>query len=217
MPVAALEKFELSSKDLKLAANMPFAGKVTPMAKREVALATNPQLKGGEELLLKKGFKPTPMDFIQLVQVDPEFANRFCYCNRVENEGQMFDFEVVPFKNRNDSEYLTISARGIVHFVKGEATFMSIPEWEREARLFSKITNISFFKKYRTWKSFSAWKTLMRRTMLFKTSDFLYRELFMLDPELQLMEVRRKSLSLKLDMVKMGCDRPRTLDDFVQE
>jgi hypothetical protein len=27
---------------------------------------------------------------------------------------------------------MTVSQRGIVHFVKGEANFLSISEWERE-------------------------------------------------------------------------------------
>lgn len=75
---------------------------------------------------------------------------------------------------------------------------MTIPEWEREARLFSKIKKISFFENYRTWKTFSAWKTLMRRTMIFKTSDFLNRELFILDSELArpLLEIRRQTFKI---------------------
>lgn len=40
---------------------------------------------------------------------------------------------------------MTISARGMVHFIKGEATFLSIPEWEREMRLYKKIKKIPFF------------------------------------------------------------------------
>jgi len=65
----------------------------------------------------------------------------------------------VPFKEKeekhNNKEFMTVSSRGVIHF---------IIEWEREARLFQKIKKISFFENYRTWKTFSAWKTLMRRT-----------------------------------------------------
>jgi len=30
----------------------------------------------------RKGMSPSPLEFIKLIQTDPEFANRFCYCNR---------------------------------------------------------------------------------------------------------------------------------------
>ncbi len=110
--------------------------------------------------------------------------------------GDYYDFKVVPYEEcRNEPEYMTVSQRGIVHVVSGEAQFKSIQEFEREARIFKEIKEIDFFKKYRTWKTFSAWKTLMRRTMIFKTSDFLNRELFVLDPELSrpLLDIRKQT------------------------
>lgn len=139
--------------------------------------------------------KPSPLEFIKLVQMDNKFANRFCYCNRV---GDFYDFQIVPFTDKDNIEYMTVSQRGIVHFIKGEATFLSIPEWEREQRIYREIQNIPFFQKYRTWKTFSAWKTLMRRTMIFKTSDFLNRELFILDSELSkpLLDIRMKTFNI---------------------
>ena len=148
--------------------------------------------------------------------MDPDFMSRFCYCNRRED---YYDFEIVPFSDKNDREYMTVSQRGIVHFIKGEANFMSIPEWEREARIYKKIQNISFFEKYRTWKTFSAWKTLMRRTMIFKTSDFLNRELFILDSELSkpLLDIRMKTFNIqKMAMVSLTTEKPRNMPEFFE-
>ncbi len=76
------------------------------------------------------------MEFIKLVQMDSEFQNRFCYCNRQED---YYEFEIVPFSEKNEAEDMTVSQRGIVHFIKGEANFMTISEWEREARIYKKI------------------------------------------------------------------------------
>ena len=160
--------------------------------------------------------KPSPLEFIKLVQMDNKFANRFCYCNRV---GDFYDFQIVPFTDKDNIEYMTVSQRGIVHFIKGEATFLSIPEWEREQRIYREIQNIPFFQKYRTWKTFSAWKTLMRRTMIFKTSDFLNRELFILDSELSkpLLDIRMKTFNIqKMQMVSMTTERPRDLREFYE-
>lgn len=43
----------------------------------------------------EKAKNPTPLDFIKLVQNDPEFANRFCYCYR---EGDFYEFRIVAFE-----------------------------------------------------------------------------------------------------------------------
>jgi dynein heavy chain len=74
----------------------------------------------------------------------------------------------VEFDERNQKEYMTISARGITHFLDDEATFLTIEEWEREARMFGKLRGIEFFKKYKLWKNFFLWKRLMRRNIMLK-------------------------------------------------
>lgn len=59
--------------------------------------------------------KPSPLEFIKLVQLDPEFQSRFCYCNKKE---EFYDFEIVPFSDiKKEKEYMTVSSRGIVHFI----------------------------------------------------------------------------------------------------
>jgi hypothetical protein len=54
----------------------------------------------------KKGLNPAPLDFIRLIQMDPELMNRFCYCNRV---GDFYEFEIVPFLDKDEREYMTVS------------------------------------------------------------------------------------------------------------
>ena len=129
----------------------------------------------------KRGLPPNPLEFIRLTHLDKEYQERFAYCKKM---GDFYEFEITPFEIQEGEEHLTVSARGIVHYVGGEYNFRSISDWERETRIFGQIKDIPFFTKYRTWKTFSTWKTLMRRTMIFKTSDFLNRELFMLDSKL---------------------------------
>jgi len=161
-----------------------------------------------------KGMQPSPLEFIKLIQSNPEFQNRFCYCNKA---GDYYDFKVVTHDQKDDKEYMTVSSRGIAHFIKGDATFLTIPEWEREKRIFKKIKDIPFFEKYRTWKTFSQWKTLMRRTMIFKTSDFLNRELFILDSELSkpLLDIRLKTFNIqKMAVVQLATDRPRNMLEY---
>jgi len=162
----------------------------------------------------KKGLKPTPLEFIRLTHVDPEYQERFVYCKKV---GDFYDFEISPFEIEEGEEHMTVSARGIVHYINGEYNFVGVAEWEREVRIYQKIKQIPFFDKYRTWKTFSTWKTLMRRTMIFKTSDFLNRELFLLDGKLSkpLLDIREKAWMVKEQkMVQMATQQTRDLKTF---
>lgn len=55
----------------------------------------------------------SPMDFIYLIRTDPEMADEFCYLNKRDHA---YDYQIVEFEDRNPSEYMTISARGITYF-----------------------------------------------------------------------------------------------------
>ena len=169
----------------------------------------------------------TPLDFIACCDRDPEFANRFCYCYK---EGDFYDFRIVPFEELNldkerdefnKQEYMTVSASGIVHFNSiNEATFLTIPEWEREKNLFQKLKQIKFFKQYFIWKSFSAWKTRMKSARIFKTSETLANELFILDQELSkpLLAIRSNALVISnMEIVKITSDIARNIDQFTSE
>lgn len=75
----------------------------------------------------------TPMDFIHLIRTDPEMIDEFCYLNKCE---QPYDFKIVEFEERDPREYMTISARGITHFLDDDATFLTIEDWEHDAKLY---------------------------------------------------------------------------------
>ncbi|EGR31243.1 hypothetical protein IMG5_115030 [Ichthyophthirius multifiliis] len=131
----------------------------------------------------------TPMDFIHLIRTDPEIADEFCYLNRQSNP---YDFKIVDFNQRNPREYMTISVRGITHFIDNEAEFKTIEEWERESMMFHKLKQILFFKQYKIWKNFQIWKKLMRRNMMRECSNVLQQQLFAVDRNLQpaILEIR---------------------------
>jgi len=73
------------------------------------------------------------MDFIHLIKTDPEMADEFCYLNKRTHS---YDWKIVEFQKKKKEEYMTISGRGITHFIEGEAIFMTIEEWEREVKMF---------------------------------------------------------------------------------
>ena len=91
---------------------------------------------------------------------------------------------MVKFNEKFEQEYMTVSARGMVHSVGGELSFISVQGWEREARIYKEIKRISFFQAYPRWKSFALWVKCMKRSRSKKIVDHISRELFVLDPYL---------------------------------
>ena len=82
----------------------------------------------------KRGLQPSPLEFIRLTHLDKEYAERFAYCKKT---GDFYEFEITPDELDEGEEHLTVSARGVVHYVNTEYTFRSISDWERETRIFS--------------------------------------------------------------------------------
>lgn len=125
----------------------------------------------------------------------------------------------MPYAIKDPNEFMTISARGIVHYIGEEVDYLSLSEWQREARMYKQIKDIFFFKQYRQWKNFSLWKTLMRRTRIHTQRDYLRTKLLITDPELgePLQLIRTTTFRLtRHKIIDLGCDRPMTLEQFEQ-
>ena len=88
--------------------------------------------------------KPTPHDFIKLIQTDKRYESRFCYCKKSSPE--FYQFEVVPYAIKDPKEFMTISARGVVHYIGDEVDYLSLADWQRESKLYKQIRDIFFFK-----------------------------------------------------------------------
>jgi len=55
--------------------------------------------------------------------------DEFCYLNR---RNHAYDYKIVDYDKRNKNEYMTISARGITHYVENVGDFIKIERWEQE-------------------------------------------------------------------------------------
>ena len=75
----------------------------------------------------------------QIILETPEMQDEFCYLNRRNNP---YDFKIVEFNERDPIEYMTISSRGITHYIKGVGEFIRIEDWEKEARQYDRLLQI---------------------------------------------------------------------------
>lgn len=107
--------------------------------------------------------------------------------------------------------------QGITHFIDGEANFMTVEEWEREAKMFHQLLEIEFFKIYKKWKSFSLWKRLMRRNMMKECSQVLNQQLFSVDRNLgpALLKVREFCLiSQEIRYLEINMTEPSRYEEY---
>ena len=94
---------------------------------------------------------------------------------------------------------------------------MTIEEWEREVKMYHKLREFPFFKKYKIWKNFSLWKKLMRRNIMKDCSNVLSQQLFVLDKHLRrpLVEIRNICLHIsKLEYMDLSFTEPVKYEEF---
>jgi hypothetical protein len=76
-------------------------------------------------------------------------------CNTLSS-GSVYELEAVAQDRVSRLLYFTLSKEGVTIFQDSAgvktSTFTSLQQWEREYRLFNKISQIRFFQRYRRWK-----------------------------------------------------------------
>ncbi|KAA0150075.1 hypothetical protein FNF29_05515 [Cafeteria roenbergensis] len=100
-------------------------------------------------------------------QLEAIEAGDFVYMRRVESDGRSappFLLQVTPGAETDDEGgYYTLSAGGVTRFVGATSEFTPLPEWEAEHANLLAIERVRFFRLFRRWKSFSAWRLHVSR------------------------------------------------------
>ncbi|KAJ3032226.1 Dynein heavy chain 6, axonemal [Rhizophlyctis rosea] len=157
------------------------------------------------EITLHQPEKPKekdPFAFISHLQSHPT-TQAFAYMKPIQpaiKRGQPsfnpYNLEIVEFAeiDKDSPEgYYTISVLGVTHFDSvGHGTFTPLQQWLREHGLFHRLLHIPFFARYRTWKSFTLWRSTVLRSKIASSSRQLSARLFLLHPILRvaLLKVR---------------------------
>lgn len=115
-------------------------------------------------------------------------------------------------------EYMTISSRGITHFIDDEAYFISLEEWKREYKLYTELKKLKFFDYYKKWKNFNLWRKLRRRTEFKKRQQFLQENMFLIDENLSrpLLQIREVCCRIKNEhnIVRLPTKEVADIEDF---
>ena len=91
----------------------------------------------------------SPFSFIDKVIANP-FTDEFVYLTAAGP----YDLEIITHNKMNPNDYYTMSRAGVTHFYYGETDFTLLDQWEREYFLYTKMMEVSFFKKFQVWKAY---------------------------------------------------------------
>eukprot|EP00605_Chrysophyceae_sp_TOSAG23-4_P002255 GSChrysophyteH1.ASY1.ANO1.2499.1 assembled CDS len=136
------------------------------------------------------------------------------------NRCSVYDLEVVPQEYIDKDHYFTLSKEGVTIYKDRSSQFTVLSQWEREAHLFNKISNIHFFSVYRRWKAFKVWKTGLRGGKMDLASNALQSSLFLLCAPLRtaLLNIRANSMPMaSLGMLDMPQGKIFDVDDFARD
>jgi dynein heavy chain len=145
---------------------------------------------------------------------------RNTYFEKVHNErSSVYDLEVVSQDYIDKEYYFTLSKEGVTIYKDRVSQFTPLKQWEREALMFNKISDIRFFQIYKRWKAFKVWKSGLRQGKMGESTEALNTNLFVLCAPLReaLLKVRTTSMPMaSMGMLNMPPGFTFDADNFIQ-
>lgn len=107
--------------------------------------------------------------YIELILKGVTNLDEFIYLLKNKETDDPYDLRVIDYsdlkkKNKDtgkeefEKEYYTISMKGLTHYLNGKPIeFISLPSWLKERDTYDRIKSLSFFVKFRKWKTLKMW------------------------------------------------------------
>lgn len=126
--------------------------------------------------------------YIDLILKNVTNLDEFIYLIRVTDDDPYYldviDYEKI--KANQIKEYYTISKKGLCHYDNGKPLeFIVLANWLKERETYDQIKSLTFFTKFRKWKTLKMWK---KNVIGHKTNNYkrvLAEKLFFLNPILR--------------------------------
>ena len=154
----------------------------------------------------------------------PHGADEFVYLARLDrdpNDWQPYALGVREYHGVDRTDYYTMSAQGITHFLDGaQPEFITAERWELEVANYKKIKSLTVFRTYKKWKSWKLWRKSVMSAKMQRAASVLEKNLFVLDPVFaptidKIRDACRELSKKRLSKVRTG--EVRTLGAFVDE
>ena len=168
----------------------------------------------------------TPRSFLESLQLTSKehyelmnVPHSFLYLRMRTKDSSTYDLEKVQQEHIDKDNYCTISKEGLTQYRDKSSQFTKLEQFEREYKLFHKISRIRFFALYKRWKAFFTWKKGLRRNKIANAVEALKNSLFVLNPSLRRAHLGVREMSLGLNdmgMLNMKNGEIFQLEHFVE-
>ena len=127
--------------------------------------------------------------YIDLILKNVTNLDEFIYLVR-QGDDDPYNLDVIDYekiKANQIKEYYTISKKGLCHYDNGKPLeFIVLANWLKERETYDQIKSLTFFTKFRKWKTLKMWK---KNVIGHKTNNYkrvLAEKLFILNPILRM-------------------------------
>lgn len=125
--------------------------------------------------------------FIQMVREHKLSPMEFIYLKkRTPNSNDAYNMCVVSYQDLIDENlvnYYTLSSKGVTRYEnKMPIEFVHLGDWLKEREQFNSIKNLSFFRKFRKWKTLKKWCKILFLQRQKQLQEVLNEKLFVLHP-----------------------------------
>ena len=164
----------------------------------------NSHFSGDEKLIIKV---KTIDEFISLVREKRLSPNEFIYLKKRKNNlNDAYNLKIVSYHSllkKNVKKYYTLSGRGLTLIEdKKPVEFKFLHEFLTERRHFNQIKSLSFFTKFRKWKTLKKWVKILFIKKSKKICKKLEDNLFIAHPIYQKILLKHKSLCCDLEQLR---------------
>lgn len=135
----------------------------------------------------------SPMEFIYLIKEKPNSND--AYNMKVYRYDKLAENKIV--------DYYTLSSKGVTRYENNvPIEFVPLGDWLKERDQFNMIKNLSFFKKFRKWKTLKKWVKVLFKQRSTKIQEKLNEKLYILDPIYQNLLLTHKSLCYDFERLR---------------
>ncbi|EAY17883.1 Dynein heavy chain family protein [Trichomonas vaginalis G3] len=163
-----------------------------------------------------------PIEYIQRAKAGTD-TREYVYlepANIIEDSEHPTCLRIIPASQMKDSNFWTLSLKGLTHFNRPVVDFIPLEQWLRENDLFSRIMTIPFFKYQRQWRHFKTWHRNILKKKQSNAQLGLTTNLFFANPTLRpaFIKIQQELGNLrKLKIITINPKKTYTLGAFVEE
>ena len=106
-------------------------------------------------------------------------------------------------KVRN-SQYYTVSAQSLLVFTNDQPSeILPLADWLRERHQFQRISSLTFFKKFKTWRIFKNWRSKIVKERRDSITQKLKQNLYFLDEVFGTIMLEQRSSCIFLEKLRV--------------